>query len=75
MVVFGGGLGVRPFAAAEYYQQGLAKKILVSNVRLDQAEALGFLPSHTDLNRMVLIKLGVPEAAIEIFGIETVEHL
>ena len=26
------------------------------------------MPSHTALNRMVLIKLGVPETAIEIFG-------
>jgi uncharacterized SAM-binding protein YcdF (DUF218 family) len=68
IVVLGGGLDVRPFAAAEYYQQGLATKILVSNVGIDRLVTLGVLPSHTDLNRIVLIKLGVPEAAIEIFG-------
>jgi uncharacterized SAM-binding protein YcdF (DUF218 family) len=70
VVVLGGGLGFRPFAAAEYYKKGLTKKILVSNVRLDKAETLGVLPSHTALSRSVLIKLGVPETAIEIFGSE-----
>ena len=70
VAIFGGGLGVRPFAAAEYYKEGLTKKILVSNVRLDRAERLGVLPSHTALNRSLLLKLGVPENAIEIFGSE-----
>jgi uncharacterized SAM-binding protein YcdF (DUF218 family) len=68
VVIFGGGLEVRPFAAAEYYKNGLTKKILVANVGLDKAEMLGVLPSHTALNRSVLLKLGVPETAIEIFG-------
>jgi uncharacterized SAM-binding protein YcdF (DUF218 family) len=68
VVIFGGGLGVRPFAAAEYYKRGLTKKILVSDVRLDNAELLGVVPSHTALNRKVLLKLGVPEEAIENLG-------
>lgn len=68
VAIFGGGLSVRPFAAAEYYQKGLTKKILVSNVRPDTAETLGGLPSHTAMNRSVLLKLGVPETAIETFG-------
>ena len=67
-VIFGGGLEVRPFAAAEYYQKGLVKKILVSNSRVDRSETLGVLPSHAAMNRSVLLKLGVPEAAIETFG-------
>jgi uncharacterized SAM-binding protein YcdF (DUF218 family) len=67
VVIFGGGLGVRPFAAAEYYKKGLARKVLVSNVSLDQAEILGILPSHTVLNHSLLLELGVPETAIEIF--------
>ena len=70
VAIFGGGLSVRPFAAAEYYHQGLAKKILVANVRPERSETLGGLPSHTDRNRSVLMKLGVPEAAIEVFGTE-----
>lgn len=68
VAIFGGGLGVRPFAAAEYYKKGLTKIILVSNVGLDKAEMLGVVPSHSALNRSVLLKLGVPETAIESFG-------
>ena len=68
VAIFGGGLGVRPFAAADYYKEGLTKKILVSDVRLDTAKMLGVLPSDVALTRSVLIKLGVPETAIEVFG-------
>jgi uncharacterized SAM-binding protein YcdF (DUF218 family) len=68
VAVLGGGLSVRPMAAAEYYHRGLVKKVLVANVRLDQSEALGIVPSHTSLIRGALIKLGVPEIAIENFG-------
>jgi hypothetical protein len=69
-VVLGGGLSTRPLAAAEYYHEGLVKKVLVANVGLDQSELMGAVPSHTSLNRGALIKLGVPETAIEIFGSE-----
>jgi uncharacterized SAM-binding protein YcdF (DUF218 family) len=68
VVIFGGGLDVRPFAAAEYYKNGLTQKILVSNVRPHKAEMLFDEASHTAWNRRVLLKLGVPETAIEIFG-------
>jgi uncharacterized SAM-binding protein YcdF (DUF218 family) len=68
VAIFGGGLGVRPFAAAEYYKKGITNKILVSNVGLEKAELLGIVASHTALNRSVLLKLGVPETAIETFG-------
>src|SRR5262249_55910605 len=68
VVVLGGGTATRPFAAAQYYKLGLVKKILVSNVRLDRSQTLGGLLSPTDLNRVVISNLGVPEAAIENFG-------
>lgn len=68
VVIFGGGLETRPFAAAEYYQKGLANKILLSNVQLDRTETLGFVPSHTAMNCEVLLKLGVPASAIQTFG-------
>ena len=68
VAVFGGGLEDRPFAAATYYRQGLVKKILISNVHEGPAERLGVLSPHTALNRAVLLKLGVPEGDIEIFG-------
>jgi uncharacterized SAM-binding protein YcdF (DUF218 family) len=68
VAVLGGGLDVRPFAAAEYYGKGLTKKILLADVRRSPSEKLGVLPPHTELNRQVLLKLGVPEQAIETFG-------
>jgi uncharacterized SAM-binding protein YcdF (DUF218 family) len=70
VVVLGGGMPTRPFAAAEYYRRGMVKKVLVSDARRDKTEMLGALPSHTALNRAVLLKLGVPEGAIETFGDE-----
>ena|ERR1700730_4604986 len=70
VAVLGGGLDVRPFAAAEYYRQGLVSKVLLAAVRMSPSEKLRVLPSHVELNRAVLIKLGVPETAIETFGTE-----
>jgi uncharacterized SAM-binding protein YcdF (DUF218 family) len=67
-VVLGGGLGSRPFAAANLYKQGLVKKVLISQVKEDQAADIGTVSGHTESNRQVLLKLGVSAAAIEIFG-------
>jgi uncharacterized SAM-binding protein YcdF (DUF218 family) len=66
--VLGGQIDVRPFAAADLYRRGLVKKILVSNNEADRATAIGAATGHTEANRRVLLKLGVPEAAIETFG-------
>jgi uncharacterized SAM-binding protein YcdF (DUF218 family) len=68
VVVLGGDLEVRPFAAAALYKHGFADKVLVSNVFMGKAERLGMIPSHTELNRDVLLKLGVPESAIVTIG-------
>jgi uncharacterized SAM-binding protein YcdF (DUF218 family) len=68
IVVLGGDIDVRPFAAAALYKQGYAAKILVSNIQFGKAERLGLIPSHTELNRDVLRKLGVPETAIVTIG-------
>jgi len=67
VAVLGGGLETRSFAAAEYYRRGLVKKVLLANVHVSAA-ASGIVPSETALNRSVLVKLGVPEEAIELFG-------
>jgi uncharacterized SAM-binding protein YcdF (DUF218 family) len=67
-VVLGGSIDVRPFAAAALYKRGFAIKILVANVQMGRAERLGLVTSHTQLNRDVLLKLGVPEAAVDTFG-------
>lgn len=68
IVVLGGDLELRPFAAAALYKRGFAEKVLISNVVMGRAERLGMIPSHTELNRQVLLKLGVPESAIATFG-------
>jgi hypothetical protein len=68
IVVKDGGLEVRPFAAAHLYQQGYAPKVLVANVKPGPSERLGIAPSHTDLSRQALLKLGVPLEAIVVFG-------
>jgi uncharacterized SAM-binding protein YcdF (DUF218 family) len=68
VAVFGGGLEARPFAAADYYRRGLVKKIVISNIGASPAERLGVLASHVEHNRRVLLRLGVPDSAIEPFG-------
>ncbi|HVH81706.1 MAG TPA: YdcF family protein [Stellaceae bacterium] len=68
VAVFGGGLEDRPFAAADYYKQGLARRIVISQSVQGPAELLGIVMSHVSANRQVLLKLGVPETAIEVFG-------
>jgi hypothetical protein len=68
VVVLGGGLNERPFAAADIYKKGLVKEVIVSRVAQERYAKLGGIPGHTELNRMVLLKLGVPEAAIGTFG-------
>jgi hypothetical protein len=69
VAIFGGGLDVRPFAAAKYFHEGLVKKILISNVRPGPAERIGAVMSHVEVTRHVLLKLNVPEAAIDVFGV------
>jgi hypothetical protein len=46
----------------------LVKTVLVSQVDDDRAVAIGAAPGHTEANREVLLKLGVPATAIETFG-------
>jgi uncharacterized SAM-binding protein YcdF (DUF218 family) len=69
VVVLGGGLENRPFVAADIYKKGLVSKVLVSRVPEGRVGALLGL-GHTELTRKVLLKLGVPDGAIEIFGTE-----
>ena len=68
VAVLGGGLEVRPFVAAELYKKGLVTKVLVSQVARARSTIMGGVPAHSELNRMLLLKLEVPEAAIEMFG-------
>jgi uncharacterized SAM-binding protein YcdF (DUF218 family) len=68
VAVFGGGVEDRAFVAAEYYRLGLVSRVLVSGVAEGPAEKLGALASDTAASRIILLRLGVPESAIEIFG-------
>lgn len=68
VVVLGGGIDVRPFVAAELYAKGLVKKVLLSKVDEGRSVEIGALVGHTEANRRVLLRLGVPESAIETFG-------
>src|SRR5262249_46155409 len=65
--VLGGQIDVRPVRAADLYHKGLIKKILVSNNREGRAAEIGAVQGDTEANRRVLLKLGVPENAIETF--------
>ncbi len=68
IVVLGGNIDVRPFAAADLYKHDFASTILVSNAQMGKAERLGLIPSSTELNRSVLLNLGVPATALVTFG-------
>ena len=74
VVVLGGGLDLRPFVAADLYRKGLAGRILVSQVVEGPSVSIGKLPAHTELNRAVLLNLGVPDNAIEFFWDRKPEH-
>jgi uncharacterized SAM-binding protein YcdF (DUF218 family) len=68
VVVLGGGLDVRPFVAADLFKKGLVGKVLISQVEDGPPAAIDALVGHTEENLKVLLKLGVPESAIETFG-------
>jgi uncharacterized SAM-binding protein YcdF (DUF218 family) len=68
VVVLGGSVDDRPFVAADLYLKGNATKVLVSQVAEDRLATIGAPPGHTETNRQVLLKLGVPAAAIQTFG-------
>lgn len=68
VVVLGGGVDERPFVAADLYAKGLVRKVLLSEVKEPPSVEIGALMSATEENRRVLLRLGVPEYAIETFG-------
>jgi uncharacterized SAM-binding protein YcdF (DUF218 family) len=68
IVVLGGALETRPFAAAELYKNSFARQVLVPNTRLSPVEKLKVLPKHGNLNSEVLLRLGVPAEAIIPYG-------
>lgn len=69
VVVLGGGVEERPFIAADLYHRGLAETVLISQVAESHAVKVGIVQGHTEANYQALLKLGVPAAAIETFGV------
>jgi len=68
IVVLGGGLENRPFAAAKLFHDGLAPKILYMDVKLSPTTELGITLPEAELTRRVLLSNNVPETAIEAIG-------
>jgi uncharacterized SAM-binding protein YcdF (DUF218 family) len=68
ILVLGGGLETRPFEAARLYREGLAPRVLVTDVSSGPTTLLGLKPAETDVTRRLLLKEGVPESAIETIG-------
>jgi uncharacterized SAM-binding protein YcdF (DUF218 family) len=67
-VVLGGGVQNRPFEAARLYHGGSAPKILIASPKLRPTDEIGLTPGDTAVTRQILLKEGVPEAAISEFG-------
>jgi uncharacterized SAM-binding protein YcdF (DUF218 family) len=68
IVVLGGGLENRPFAAARLYHERLAPKILLMDVKLTPTTKLGITPPEKDLTRQVLLKQEVPDSDCVTIG-------
>lgn len=68
IVILGGGLENRPAGAAALYQQGLAPKVVFMDVKWEPGALLGFGQSERELTRQILLKKGVPSAALVVVG-------
>jgi uncharacterized SAM-binding protein YcdF (DUF218 family) len=66
VMVLGGGVDSRPFAAAALIKAGRARQVLLPRVQLDAAAQDGFLPPEQEITRQVLLKRGVPATAIRL---------
>jgi uncharacterized SAM-binding protein YcdF (DUF218 family) len=68
IVVLGGGVDTRPFAAAKLYHAGVAPLILYMNVKLTPAEKIGIVLPEKEETRRILLSEGVPAGAILAIG-------
>jgi len=72
IVVLAGGFA-RPLYGADLYRQGLAPEVWLSRIRPDEGEELArelgiALPRPTEVDYAILLKKGVPEKAIRLYG-------
>jgi uncharacterized SAM-binding protein YcdF (DUF218 family) len=68
IVVLGGGVDTRPFAAAKLYHAGVAPLILYMNVKLTPAEKMGIRISEKEETRRIFLSNNIPESAIQALG-------
>lgn len=68
IVILGGGLENRPFAAAKLFHDGIAPRVLYMNVRLGPAEEMGITLTEQELTRRILLSNNVPETAMTAIG-------
>jgi uncharacterized SAM-binding protein YcdF (DUF218 family) len=68
IVILGGGLENRPFAAAKLFHDGVASRILYMNVRSSPVEEIGVISSEGELTHRILLSKGVPEKAMTMIG-------
>ena len=68
VVVLGGGLDSRPFAAADLYKRGLAPVVLVAETEISPAAQMQLMPADVEVSAAILRKLGLPDSAVQKFG-------
>jgi uncharacterized SAM-binding protein YcdF (DUF218 family) len=68
IVILGGGLENRPFAAANLFHNGVASRILYMNVRLNPAQELGLISTEGEITHRILLSNGVPDTAMTMIG-------
>jgi uncharacterized SAM-binding protein YcdF (DUF218 family) len=68
IVILGGGLENRPFAAAKLFHDGVSPIILYMNVRLSPAEEIGVISAEGEATHRILLSKGVPEMAMTMIG-------
>jgi uncharacterized SAM-binding protein YcdF (DUF218 family) len=68
IVILGGGLENRPFAAARLFHDGVAPQILYMDVKLTPAEELGVALPEKEETRRILLSNDVPETAVTLLG-------
>jgi uncharacterized SAM-binding protein YcdF (DUF218 family) len=68
ILVLGGGLQYRTFAAANLYQAGAAPKVLICSAEPSPTDELGLTIKDSELMRQVLLKQRVPASAISMIG-------
>ena len=70
IVVLGGGVQTRPFEAARLFRDGYAPRVLVASPERKPTDEMGLTAGDTEITRQILLKRGVPDSAIVVFGNE-----